>query len=160
MRKLLLVLAAVSVVVAAVPAAAQSPQNIVDTAASAGKFSTLLSLAKKAGLAGTLANGGPFTVFAPTNAAFAKVPRKTLRALEKNKKALRAVLLYHVLKGRVTSDKIVMRRSAKTLNGARVKFRVVDGKVFVNNARVTQADIGATNGVIHVINRVLIPPMG
>ena len=159
MRKLLVPLVVASLAGTAIPAAAEA-KNIVDTAAAAGTFDTLLSLAKRAGLAGTLAKGGPFTVFAPTDAAFAKVPKKTLNALKKDRKALRAVLLYHVLDGRVTSGKVVKRKSAKTLNGARVSFSVKGKKVFVNDARITAVDIKASNGVIHVVNRVLIPPAG
>jgi uncharacterized surface protein with fasciclin (FAS1) repeats len=132
-------------------------KNIVQTAVAAGKFKTLASLLKKAGLAGTLQGKGPFTVFAPTDAAFAKVPDATLEALGKDKAKLRSVLLYHVAKGKLTAAKVVKRESVKTLNGQRVKIRVRDDKVFVGGARVTTADVGASNGVIHIINKVLIP---
>jgi len=137
--------------------AAKPTKNIVQTAVAAGQFKTLTSLVKKAGLAKALQAKGPFTVFAPTDAAFAKVPRSTLKALGNDRAKLRAVLLYHVAKGRLTASKIVKRDSVKTLNGQPVRIRVRHGQVRVGGARVTTADIAATNGVIHVINKVLIP---
>jgi uncharacterized surface protein with fasciclin (FAS1) repeats len=161
-----LALSAAFVAVAAAPASARTDlsavssgaeKNIVQTAVAAGKFKTLASLLKKADLAGTLQAKGPFTVFAPTDAAFAKVPSATLEALGKDKAKLRSVLLYHVAKGKLTAAKVVKRESVKTLNGQRVKIRVRDDKVFVGGARVTTADVGASNGVIHIINKVLIP---
>jgi uncharacterized surface protein with fasciclin (FAS1) repeats len=164
-RTILLVSAAV-MAVAVAPASARTDlnaapsdaeKNIVQTAVAAGKFKTLASLLKKAGLAGTLQGKGPFTVFAPTDAAFAKVPDATLEALGKDKAKLRSVLLYHVAKGKLTAAKVVKRESVKTLQGQRVKIRVRDDKVFVGGARVTTADVGASNGVIHIINKVLIP---
>lgn len=135
----------------------QSKQNIVRTAVAAGQFTTLASLLKQAGLAKTLQGKGPFTVFAPTDAAFAKVPKSTLNALAKDKAALRSVLLYHVASGQVPAAKVVKLKSAKTLNGQSVSIRVRNGKVFVSGAQVTTADVMASNGVIHVINKVLIP---
>jgi len=139
------------------PAAAPGGKNIVTTAVAAGQFTTLVSLVKKAGLAGALTGKGKLTVFAPTDAAFAKVPKATLAALAKDKKKLRAVLLYHVVKGKVTSAQVVKLTSAKTLEGAAVTIRVKGGKVYLDRARVTTADVAASNGVIHVIDRVLIP---
>jgi transforming growth factor-beta-induced protein len=133
------------------------PKNIVATAKAAGQFTTLTALLKKSGLAGTLAKKGPFTVFAPTNAAFAKVPKATLAALAHNKAKLRAVLLYHVVKGQVTAAQATKLRSAKTLEGKSLKIRVKGGKVIVGGATVTKADVLASNGVIHAINKVLIP---
>jgi uncharacterized surface protein with fasciclin (FAS1) repeats len=133
-------------------------KNIVETAVAAGKFKTLVSLVQQAGLADTLATGGTFTVFAPTDAAFAKVPKSTLEKLAANPDQLKAVLLYHVAKGELRAKRVVKRTSIKTLNGARVKVKVRRGTVKVNNARVLAANVGASNGVIHVINRVLIPP--
>jgi transforming growth factor-beta-induced protein len=138
-------------------AAAAKPKNIVQTAVAARTFKTLATLLKRAGLAGTLQGKGPFTVFAPTDAAFAKVPKATLAALAKNKAKLRSVLLYHVVAGKVTAAKVVKLRSAKTLNGEPVAIRVSRGKVSVGGGRVTTADVIASNGVIHVINKVLIP---
>jgi uncharacterized surface protein with fasciclin (FAS1) repeats len=132
-------------------------KNVVQTAIAAGQFKTLASLLAKAGLAGTLQGKGPFTVFAPTDAAFAKVPKATLAALGKDRMKLRAVLLYHVAKGKVTAAQAMKLRSAKTLNGKPVTIRVSGGKVLVGGATVTKADVIARNGVIHVINKVLIP---
>ena len=132
-------------------------QNIVQTAIAAGQFKTLASLLTKAGLAGTLQGKGSFTVFAPTDAAFAKVPKATLAALAENPAKLRAVLLYHVVKGKVTAVQAMKLRSAKTLNGKPLTVRVSGGKVLVGGATVTKADVIASNGVIHVINKVLIP---
>ena len=138
-------------------ATATAPKTIVQTAVAAGSFKTLASLLKKAGLVGTLQGKGPFTVFAPTDAAFAKLPKATLAALAKDKAKLRSVLLYHVVKGNVPAAKVVTLRSAKTLNGKAVSIRVNGGKVSVGGARVTTADVKASNGVIHVVNKVLIP---
>jgi uncharacterized surface protein with fasciclin (FAS1) repeats len=132
-------------------------KNLVQTAVAAGQFKTLASLLQKAGLAGTLQGKGPFTVFAPTDAAFAKVPKATLSALAKNKAKLRAVLLYHVVKGKVTAAQAMKLRSAKTLEGKSLPIRVKGGKVLVGGATVVKADVAASNGVIHVINKVLIP---
>jgi uncharacterized surface protein with fasciclin (FAS1) repeats len=136
---------------------AAADKNIVETAVAAQKFTTLTALLTKAGLATTLQNQGAFTVLAPTDAAFAKVPKATLDALAKDKPKLRAVLLYHVAKGKLTAATVVKRNSIKTLNGQRVRVRVRDGKVFVGGARVSTPDVAASNGVIHVINKVLIP---
>jgi uncharacterized surface protein with fasciclin (FAS1) repeats len=149
---------AVGLALAAPAAAAARPEhNIVRTAVAAGQFKTLTALLKQAGLAKTLAGKGRFTVFAPTDAAFAKVPKRTLRALAADKAKLRAVLLYHVAKGRLTAAKVVKRHSIKTLNGQRLRVRVRHGRVYVGRARVVMPDVRASNGVIHVINRVLIP---
>ena len=132
-------------------------KNLVQTAVAAGQFTTLASLLQKAGLAGTLQGKGPFTVFAPTDAAFARVPKATLAALAGNRAKLRAVLLYHVLKGKVTAAQAMKLHSAKTLEGKSLPIRVSGGKVIVGGATVTRADVMASNGVIHVINKVLIP---
>jgi uncharacterized surface protein with fasciclin (FAS1) repeats len=148
---------AVSIAATAATARPSSEKNIVQTAIAAGKFKTLTKLLKTAGLARALAKPGPYTVFAPTDAAFAKVPKSTLNALLRNKSKLRAVLLYHVVAGKVTSAQVVKLRSAKTLNGKSVRIRVTGGAVFVGAAKVTRPDVMASNGVIHVINRVLIP---
>ncbi len=132
--------------------------NIVQTAVAAGQFNTLVSLVKQAGLADALSGPGQLTVFAPTDAAFAKVPKATLAALAKDKKKLKAVLLYHVVKGKVTSSQVVKLTSAKTLEGSPVAIRTAAGKVYVGGAQVIKADVMASNGVIHIINKVLIPP--
>jgi uncharacterized surface protein with fasciclin (FAS1) repeats len=139
------------------PATTTKP-NIVQTAVAAGQFKTLVSLVKQAGLAGALSAPGQLTVFAPTDAAFAKVPKATLAALAKDKEKLKAVLLYHVVKGKVTAAQVVKVTSAKTLEGSPVAVRVKAGKVYVGGAQVIRADVMASNGVIHVINKVLIPP--
>ena len=141
------------------PEATTAPkQNIVGTAAAAGSFTTLLTLAKQAGLVGALSGPGKLTVFAPTDAAFKKVPRATLAKLGKDRALLRRVLLYHVVKGSVPAAKVVGLRSAKTLAGPSVRIRVTGKTVRVNTARVVKADVKATNGIIHVVDRVLIPP--
>jgi uncharacterized surface protein with fasciclin (FAS1) repeats len=132
-------------------------KNLVQTAVAAGQFKTLASLLQKAGLAGTLEGKGPFTVFAPTDAAFAKVPKATLASLAKNKAKLRAVLLYHVVKGKVTAAQAMKLHSAKTLEGKSISIRASGGKVNVGGATVVKANVLASNGVIHVINKVLIP---
>jgi uncharacterized surface protein with fasciclin (FAS1) repeats len=148
----------------AVPAATAAPTrteatpSIAKIAATSPQFSTLLSLVQKAGLAGTLSQPGAYTVFAPTNAAFAKVPKATLNALAKNPAQLKRVLLYHVVAGKVTAAKVVKLRSAKTLAGPAVQIRVMGKTVRINTARVTKADVMASNGVVHVLDRVLLPP--
>ena len=134
-----------------------SDKNIVETAVAAGKFKTLTSLLKRAGLAKPLQGKGPYTVFAPTDAAFDKVPNATLARLGRDTAALRTVLLLHVAEGRLTAAKLTKRRSVKTLNGQRLAIRVRGGKVFVGGARVVTANVTASNGVIHAINKVLLP---
>ena len=132
-------------------------KNVVQTAIAAGQFKMLASLLQRAGLAATLEGKGPFTVFAPTDAAFAKVPKATLASLAKNKSKLRAVLLYHVVKGKVTAAQAMKLHSAQTLEGKSLSIRSNGGKVVVGGATVTKADVLASNGVIHAINKVLIP---
>jgi len=140
------------------PAAAPAQKNIVQTAIAAGQFKTLVKLTKRAGLVGALSSQkAQLTVFAPTDAAFAKVPKATLNMLLQNKAKLRSVLLYHVLKGRIPATKVTMLTSAATLAGKPVMFSMKDGAVYVNDAKVVKTDIGTRNGIIHVINRVLIP---
>ena len=157
-----LMASAAAVVAAGAPAATSTPaaakKNLVQTASAAGQFKTLVSLVKQAGLAKTLSGNARFTVFAPTDAAFAKVPKATLKQLAAHKAKLRAVLLYHVVAGRLTAAKVTKLRSAKTLNGAAVRIRVRGGMVYVNAARVVKPNVSASNGVIHVVNRVLITP--
>ena len=143
----------------AASATAKPKANIVQTAVAAGQFKTLVALVKQAGLVGALSGKGPLTVFVPTDAAFAKLPKATLAALGKDKAKLKAVLLYHVVSGKVTAAKVVKLTSAKTLNGQSVTIKVKGGKVYVNSAQVVTADVMASNGVIHVIDKVLIPPM-
>jgi uncharacterized surface protein with fasciclin (FAS1) repeats len=138
-------------------ATTKAKPNIVQTAVAAGRFKTLVSLVKQAGLGGALAGRGPLTVFAPTDAAFAKVPKATLATLAQNKAKLRTVLLNHVVKGRITAAQAMKVTSAKTLAGGSVAIRRMDGKLFVGGARVITSDVKASNGVIHIINKVLIP---
>ena len=138
-------------------ATAPAQSNIVQTAVAAGQFKTLVSLVKQAGLVGVLSGAGPLTVFAPTDAAFAAVPKATLTELANNPAKLKAVLLYHVVKGDVTAAQVTKLKSAKTLEGGSVPIRVTSGKVYVGGAQVTKTNVVTSNGVIHVINRVLIP---
>ncbi len=137
-----------------------SDKNLVETAIAAGKFKTLAMLLDKAGLVGALQGEGPFTVFAPTDDAFAKLPKETLDSLllTENKDQLTAILTYHVVKGRVFSDAAAKGATVATLNGAKVETKSDKGKVRVGGAEVIAADIDATNGVIHVIDTVLLPP--
>jgi len=152
--------AAVSLAAGAATARPVAQRNIVQTAIAAGQFKTLAKLLTRAGLVSALERPGPYTVFAPTDAAFAKVPTKTLNALLADKAKLKAVLLYHVVVGKVTAADVVKLSAAKTLEGAKLRLRTSGSSVFVNQARVTKADVTASNGVIHVVNRVLIPPTG
>jgi uncharacterized surface protein with fasciclin (FAS1) repeats len=162
MKKLLSILTLLavtgSVAVAAATARSTDDRNIVQTAVAAGQFKTLAELLTRAGLSDELQQPGPFTVFAPSDAAFKKVPKETLNVLLHNKAKLKAVLLYHVVSGRVTAANVVKQSSAKTLDGKTFRIRVSGANVFVNSAKVTRPDVMASNGVIHVINRVLIPP--
>jgi uncharacterized surface protein with fasciclin (FAS1) repeats len=137
---------------------AMPAQNIVEIAAGNPDFSTLVAAVKAAGLVDTLSSKGPFTVFAPTNAAFAKLPAGTVESLllPENKAKLSAILTYHVVSGKVLAADVVKLKSAKTVNGKAVTINTTKG-VKVNNANVTATDIIASNGVIHVIDTVLIP---
>jgi uncharacterized surface protein with fasciclin (FAS1) repeats len=140
---------------------AATDKNIVQTASAAGQFKTLIALAKQAGLVGALTGSTKVTVFAPTDKAFAKVPKATLRKLQRNRALLRAVLLYHVAKGNVKAAQVVKLRTVKTLNGATVRVGVKGSRVYLNRTvRVVKTDIEASNGTIHVIDGVLIPPAG
>ena len=132
-------------------------KDIVDTAVGAGSFNTLVTAVKAAGLVETLKGAGPFTVFAPTDEAFAKVPKATLAALLADKEALKKVLLYHVVAGNVTAKDVVGIKEAKTVQGSSAKVTVKGGKVMIDNANVVKTDILCTNGVIHVIDSVILP---
>ena len=132
-------------------------KDIVDTAVAAGDFNTLVTAVKAAGLVETLKGEGPFTVFAPTDAAFAKVPKDTLNALLADKAALANVLTYHVVAGKVMAADAVKLTSAATVQGQSVSIAVKDGKVYVDGAQVVATDIKASNGVIHVIDAVILP---
>ena len=137
---------------------APADMNIVETAVAAGQFETLTSLLQQTGLDKTLAESGPYTVFAPTDEAFAKVPKKTLDSLAANPDQLKAVLLYHVADGEVKAADVATTSSVATLNGASLPIKADDSVVRVGGAKVIQADVIASNGVIHVIDGVLIPP--
>ncbi|HRF49956.1 MAG TPA: fasciclin domain-containing protein [Anaerolineales bacterium] len=141
--------------------AEEPTQNIVEIAAADGRFTTLVAAVQAAGLAETLSGEGPFTVFAPTDDAFAALPAGTLDdlLLPENQQALADILLYHVVPGAVTAEQVVTLTGAETaLAGKSVTVRVEDGNVFINDAQVIITDIMATNGVIHVIDAVLLPP--
>ncbi len=135
-----------------------SSMNIVETASMAGDFSTLVTALKTAGLADTLNGSGPFTVFAPTDGAFAQMPKEQLAALLANKTTLKEVLAYHVVPGRIMSSDLNNGMVLKTVEGQDLKISIDDKNVMVDNARVVQPDINASNGVIHAINAVLMPP--
>lgn len=138
---------------------AMHSKDIVDTAVAAGQFNTLAKALQAAGLVETLKGKGPFTVFAPTDEAFAKLPAGTVDDLLKpeNKEKLTAILTYHVVPGDLTAAKVMKMTSAKTVNGKALSIKVENGTVMVNNAKVVKADVKASNGVIHVIDTVLLP---
>lgn len=144
----------------AVPSASlygeEGKSDIVDTAVKAGSFKTLATALKAADLVDVLKGDGPFTVFAPTDEAFAKLPKGTLEALLKDKAKLKAVLTYHVVKGKVKAADVSKVKSAKTVQGQAVAVDTSHG-VKINDANVTKADIECSNGVIHVIDAVLVP---
>ncbi|UCD65189.1 MAG: fasciclin domain-containing protein [Candidatus Zixiibacteriota bacterium] len=131
--------------------------NIVETATKAGEFTILLKAVEVAGLQGALTGDGPLTVFAPTDKAFKALPKGTLDELLKDKEKLASILTYHVVNGKVSSTEVVKLDKAKTLNGQEVKIVTDDKGVMVNDARVMTTDIECTNGVIHVIDKVIIP---
>jgi uncharacterized surface protein with fasciclin (FAS1) repeats len=153
-------LAAASLLAVPAALAGDKPKaDIVDTAVAAGDFKTLATALTAAGLVETLKGPGPFTVFAPTDAAFAKLPAGTVENLLKpeNKAELTKILTYHVVPGKVKAADVVKLTEAKTVQGQAAKITVKDGKVMVDNATVTATDIGASNGVIHVIDSVILP---
>jgi uncharacterized surface protein with fasciclin (FAS1) repeats len=134
-------------------------KDIVDTAVAAGQFKTLAAALQAAGLVETLKGKGPFTVFAPTDEAFAKLPKGTVEDLLKpeNKAKLTAILTYHVVAGKVMAADVVKIKDAKTVQGGSIKVNAAGGKVMVDAATVVKTDIGASNGVIHVVDSVLMP---
>lgn len=134
-------------------------KDIVDTAAGAEAFKTLVAAVKAADLVDVLKSEGPFTVFAPTNEAFAKLPEGTVESLlqPENREKLIAILKYHVVAGKVMSGDVVKLDSAKTVQGQEVAIQVEDGTVMINNAKVVKVDVECTNGVIHVIDTVILP---
>ncbi len=160
-KRTIVTLAAVAVLVpfSAQPRVQAQSQDIVDTAVAAGSFKTLAAALKAAGLIDTLKGKGPFTVFAPTDDAFAKLPAGTVEDLLKpeNKAKLTAILTYHVVAGKVMAADVVKLKNAATVNGKSVQIKVDGGTVMVDNAKVVKTDIGTSNGVIHVIDTVLLP---
>jgi uncharacterized surface protein with fasciclin (FAS1) repeats len=140
-------------------AATEAPamKDIVDTAVAAGSFKTLASALQAAGLIETLKGTGPFTVFAPTDEAFAALPAGTVEALLKDPQALGEILKYHVVSGKVMAADAAKLTEAATAQGSNIKISVKDGKVYINDAPVTTADIETSNGVIHIINAVILP---
>lgn len=150
---------ALSVTIGATTTAHAQSKDIVDTAVANGSFKTLAAALQAAGLVDTLKGKGPFTVFAPTDAAFAKLPAGTVEGLLKpeNKSKLVSILTYHVVPGSVMAAQAATMPSAKTVNGASLTIHAMGGKVMVDNATVTTADIAASNGVIHVIDTVILP---
>jgi len=167
-RRLITVLAGVAVLALAIavpfaaantgsaPAKAATTMNIVQTAKAAG-FSTLAKAIKVAGLTKALEGKGPFTVFAPTNKAFAALPPATLKALLANPKQLAKVLEFHVLSGKVLAAQVTNGLKAKSLEGSTLTFTIKNGSAYVNGAKIIKTDVMASNGVIHVINKVLVP---
>ena len=157
--RLLFILALVVGLLPAAALAQDQPADIVDTAVAAGDFSTLVAAVQAAGLVDALKGEGPFTVFAPTDAAFAKLPAGTVDALLADPKGdLTQILLYHVVPGKVMAADVTDGLEAATLQGKPVKFSVQDGKVMINDANVVATDIETSNGVIHVIDSVILPP--
>jgi len=138
--------------------AAMEEMSILETAEAAGGFTTLIAAVEAAGLTETLEGEGPFTVFAPTDEAFAALPEGTVEGLLEDPEALSNILLYHVVSGAVTSDQVVTLESATTAQGSDVAISVEGDSVMINDATVISADIMASNGVIHVIDTVLLPP--
>ncbi|RFF29975.1 fasciclin domain-containing protein [Wenzhouxiangella sediminis] len=132
-------------------------KNIVETAIAAGQFNTLVTAVQEAGLVETLSGEGPFTVFAPTDEAFAKIPEADLNALLADKEALTSVLTYHVVAGKVKAADVVNLSEAETVQGSTVDIKVEGDTVMIDNARVIQTDIMTSNGVIHVIDTVIMP---
>jgi uncharacterized surface protein with fasciclin (FAS1) repeats len=162
MKKATLTVAAVAalalVISSVVPASAGGyKKDIVDTAVSAGSFNTLVTAVQAAGLVETLKGEGPFTVFAPTDEAFAKLPAGTLEALLEDKAKLTAILTYHVVPGKVMAADVVKLDSAKTVQGQKVQINASGNGVMVDNANVVKTDIETSNGVIHVIDSVILP---
>lgn len=152
--------AAIGLALAGASAARAGEKDIVDTAVAAGQFETLAAALGAAGLIETLKGPGPFTVFAPTDEAFAKLPDGTLETLlnPENKDQLSAILTYHVVPGAVMAGDVVKLKEARTVNGKMISVAVKGDAVMINNAKVTATDIKASNGVIHVVDAVILPP--
>ena len=134
-----------------------SDKDIVTVAVESGNFKTLATALTETGLVEALQGDGPFTVFAPTDDAFAKLPGGTIESLLNDKETLKTILLYHVVSGKVTLDKVADLSEAETLAGKNIKIKVDNGSVMINDSKVTAADVMASNGVIHIIDSVLLP---
>ena len=161
MRKQLLPFVGAAIVALALPSASHAQNvDIMETAKAAGNFKTFEKAVADAGLTETLKGSGPFTVFLPTDAAFAKLPPGRLAALMKDKSALKEVLLYHVVTGTVTAAHIAKLNGngKKTAEGADAQIMMMGSDIMINNANVTKADIKASNGIIHIIDAVMLPP--
>lgn len=156
-RQAIIVVAAVAALSGC--ASVSKPMSVADTLAATPELSTLNSLVVKAGLTDTLKGTGPFTVFAPTNAAFAKVPAKTMEDLGKDPARLKAVLTYHVIPAKVMAADVKNNSNVKTVNGANLGVSKAGAFVTVEDGMIEKADMAATNGVVHVIDSVLIPPV-
>ena len=159
MRKLMLALAATTALAAAPAIAMNDEKTIVETAVEAGSFTTLVAAVEAAGLVETLSGEGPFTVFAPTDEAFAALPEGTVEGLLEDPEALASILTYHVVAGSVMSGDLSDGMMATTVNGSDITISIADGVVMINDATVAAADIETSNGVIHVIDSVILPPM-
>lgn len=159
MRKLMMALAATTALTAAPAIAMNDEKTIVETAVEAGTFTTLVAAVQAAGLVETLSGEGPFTVFAPTDEAFAALPEGTVEGLLENPEALASILTYHVVAGSVMSGDLSDGMTAATVNGAEITISIDGGTVMINDATVAAADIETSNGVIHVIDSVILPPM-
>jgi uncharacterized surface protein with fasciclin (FAS1) repeats len=158
MRTRLLLVAAVALGVAFASPAFAQPKDIVDTAVAAGSFKTLAKLLTDADLIGVMKGPGPYTVFAPTDEAFAKVPPDVLAGLAKDKAKLQEVLKYHVLTSKWTTDDMKLVKQTGTVQGKPVAFGATGGTTTVNGVKIIKANVDATNGMIHVIDAVLLPP--
>jgi uncharacterized surface protein with fasciclin (FAS1) repeats len=156
-RTITLNLVAASLCLVAVPSVAQAPKDIVEVAVAAGSFKTLVAAVQAASLVDVLKRPGPLTVLAPTDEAFAKIPKADLEALMKDKAKLAAVLQYHVLTGSVTAGDLKMMKDFGTAHGGRIQIAASGTTLRINNATVVKADIPASNGIIHVIDTVLMP---
>jgi uncharacterized surface protein with fasciclin (FAS1) repeats len=157
-RKLALVAVAALVAAPAATSAQMAEKDIVTVAVEAGSFKTLAAALEAAGLVSTLQGAGPFTVFAPTDEAFAKLPAGTVEALLKDKEALTKILTYHVVSGKVSSGQVVGLTEAMTVAGIKAPIKVSNGTVWVGGSKVVTADVQASNGVIHIIDTVMLPP--
>jgi uncharacterized surface protein with fasciclin (FAS1) repeats len=158
-RKLITTAALAVLAMAPTAVAAQAPtKNIVQTAIDAGSFTTLAAALEAADLLGVLQGEGPFTVFAPTDEAFAKLPAGTVESLLADTEALTRILTYHVVSGRVTADAVVKTAEVQTVAGIKAPIEVKMGSVYVAGAKVIGADVAASNGIIHIIDSVMLPP--